>query len=107
LRTSRRASRAGARPTLPLDRRARRRRDVGSAPSVAGGGPSAPTRLERWLDEQIRFEGAWEAKVVKAILRSLSLLFERTIGSVQDLNRYRKELAQRLAAAGPGALRAA
>src|SRR5512134_785294 len=66
-----------------------------------------PDWLERWLDQQIRFDGAWEAKVVNAILRSLSLLFERTIGSVQDLNRYRKELAQRLAAAGPGALRAA
>jgi hypothetical protein len=66
-----------------------------------------PGWLERWLDEQIRFDGAWEAKVVQAILRSLSLLFQRTIDSVQDLNRYRKEVAQRLAEAAPGKLRAA
>jgi len=66
-----------------------------------------PEWLERWLDEQIRFDSAWEAKVVRAILRSLSPLCHRTIYSVQDLNRYRKEVAQRLAAATPGTLRAA
>jgi hypothetical protein len=66
-----------------------------------------PEWLERWLDEQIRFDAAWEAKVVQAILRSLSLLFQRTIGSVQELNRYRKELAGRLAAPAPETLRAA
>ena len=59
-----------------------------------------PGWLERWLDEQIRFDKEWETKVVDRILHNLSLLFERTFSSVQDLNRYRKEVAARLAAAG-------
>jgi hypothetical protein len=54
-----------------------------------------PEWLERWLDEQIRFDRAWEAKVVAAILRNLSVLFRRSIATVQDLNRYRKALAPR------------
>jgi hypothetical protein len=33
----------------------------------------------------------------------MSLLFERSFSSVQELNRYRKEVAQRLAAAAGGA----
>ncbi|MCX7893064.1 MAG: ferritin-like domain-containing protein [Burkholderiales bacterium] len=56
-----------------------------------------PAWLERWLDEQIRFDREWEAKVVRMILRNLSLLFDRTFASVQELNRFRKELAARLA----------
>jgi len=62
-----------------------------------------PGWLERWLDEQIRFDKEWETKVVERILHNLSLLFERTFNSVQDLNRYRKEIAARLqsAAAAP------
>ena len=55
-----------------------------------------PGWLERWLDEQIRFDKEWETKVVERILHNLSLLFERTFNSVQDLNRYRKEIAARL-----------
>ena len=55
-----------------------------------------PGWLERWLDEQIRFDKEWETKVVDRILHNLSLLFERTFNSVQDLNRYRKELAAKL-----------
>ena len=55
-----------------------------------------PGWLERWLDEQIRFDKEWETKVVDRILHNLSLLFERTFNSVQDLNRYRKEIAARL-----------
>jgi hypothetical protein len=55
-----------------------------------------PGWLERWLDEQIRFDKEWETKVVDRILHNLSLLFERTFSSVQDLNRYRKEIAARL-----------
>ena len=62
-----------------------------------------PGWLERWLDEQIHFDKEWETKVVDRILHNLSLLFERTFGSVQDLNRYRKEIAARLQAAA-GAL---
>ena len=61
-----------------------------------------PGWLERWLDEQIRFDKEWETKVVDRILHNLSLLFERTFNSVQDLNRYRKEIAARLRAADSG-----
>jgi hypothetical protein len=58
-----------------------------------------PEWLERWLDEQIRFDKAWESKVVAAILRNLSILFHRTLGTVHDLNRYRKDLASKIPAA--------
>ncbi|MFZ5541607.1 MAG: ferritin-like domain-containing protein [Pseudomonadota bacterium] len=57
-----------------------------------------PTWLERWLDEQIRFDDAWESKVVERILHNMGLLFERTFNSVQELNRYRTEVTARLAA---------
>lgn len=52
-----------------------------------------PGWLERWLDEQIRFDGNWEAKVAERILHNLSLLFEQPFHSVQELNRFRKSLA--------------
>ncbi len=52
-----------------------------------------PAWLERWLDEQIRFDRAWEDKVVKVILHNLSLLFGRRFESVKDLNRFRKDIA--------------
>jgi len=55
-----------------------------------------PDWLERWLDGQIKFDGVWEKKVVDRILHNMSLLFERSFETVQDLNRYRKEIAQRL-----------
>ncbi len=54
-----------------------------------------PQWLERWLDAQIRFDRTWENRVVSMLLRNLSSLFDRTIGSVADLNRYRKELRAR------------
>ena len=57
-----------------------------------------PGWLEVWLDTQIRFDKEWETKVVDRILHVLSLLFERSFGSVQELNRYRKEVLARLAA---------
>jgi hypothetical protein len=56
-----------------------------------------PEWLERWLDAQIRFDKEWESKVVTMILRNLSILFDRTFASVQELNRFRKEIAARLA----------
>ncbi|MGA1286393.1 MAG: ferritin-like domain-containing protein [Rubrivivax sp.] len=56
-----------------------------------------PAWLERWLDKQIQFDHAWETRVVERILHNLGLLMERSFGSVQELNRYRKELAQALA----------
>ena len=57
-----------------------------------------PEWLEAWLDNQIRFDTAWEKKVVDRILHNVSLLFERTFATVQELNRYRKEVVGRLAA---------
>jgi hypothetical protein len=56
-----------------------------------------PEWLERWLDDQIKFDGVWEKKVVDRILHNMSLLFERTFDTVQELNRYRKEVVARLA----------
>ena len=55
-----------------------------------------PGWLERWLDEQIRFDSDWEQRVIDRILHNLSLLFGRSIASAQELNRYRREMAQRL-----------
>ena len=56
-----------------------------------------PAWLERWLDKQIQFDHAWETRVVERILHNLGLLMERSFGSVQELNRYRKELTQAIA----------
>lgn len=58
-----------------------------------------PGWLEKWLDEQIRFDSTWEKKVAERILHNLSLLFDRTFASVQELNRFRKEVSLSLAAA--------
>ena len=52
-----------------------------------------PSWLPRWLDEQIRFDRVWEQRVVGMILTNLSLLFDRTFASVQDLSRFRRSLA--------------
>lgn len=52
-----------------------------------------PDWLERWLDEQIQFDAEWEKKVVDRILHNLSLLFDQSFTTVQELNRYRKSLA--------------
>jgi hypothetical protein len=59
-----------------------------------------PAWLERWLDQQIQFDSVWENKVVDRILHNMGLLFERSFASVQELNRYRKELARNLMAPG-------
>jgi hypothetical protein len=63
-----------------------------------------PDWLEHWLDQQIRFDATWETRVVKRILHNLSLLLERSFRTVQELNKYRKELARELALSvgGPG-----
>jgi hypothetical protein len=49
-----------------------------------------PDWLERWLDEQLRFDAVCEQRVVRAILRSLSALFGEPFETVRDLNRFRK-----------------
>ncbi len=58
-----------------------------------------PAWLEHWLDTQIKFNTDWETKVVDRILHNMSLLMEQKFKSVQDLNRYRKELTREIAAA--------
>ena len=52
-----------------------------------------PEWLERWLDEQIRFDREREKKVSQMILLNLSKLFDVPIRSLQDLSRYRRALA--------------
>ncbi len=52
-----------------------------------------PGWLERWLSEQIRFDKAWEARVIGGILRNLSSLFEQKFETVGELNRFRKQIA--------------
>jgi hypothetical protein len=68
-----------------------------------------PDWLEHWLDTQIHFDAVWETKVVERILHNLSLLMERSFTTVQELNKFRKELAPHLAAglgvnASPGSV---
>jgi len=62
-----------------------------------------PEWLERWLDTQIQFDSVWEGKVVDRILHNLGLLLERSFASVQELNRYRKEITAAVAAAAAAA----
>jgi hypothetical protein len=56
-----------------------------------------PDWLEHWLDNQIKFDAVWESKVGERILHNLSLLMNRSFKTVQELNRYRKELAATIA----------
>jgi len=55
-----------------------------------------PDWLEHWLDKLIKFDAVWENKVGDRILHNLSLLMNRSFKTVQELNRYRKELAASL-----------
>jgi hypothetical protein len=55
-----------------------------------------PDWLEHWLDKQIKFDAVWESKVGERILHNLSLLMNRSFKTVQEFNRYRKELAASL-----------
>ena len=61
-----------------------------------------PAWLERWLDTQIQFDAVWESKVVERILHNIGSLMDRSFASVQELNRYRKEVAAAIAAAARG-----
>ncbi len=51
-----------------------------------------PVWLEHWLDKQINFDKAWEKKAVDMMLLHMSKLFGRPIKTLQELNRYRREL---------------
>jgi hypothetical protein len=55
-----------------------------------------PEWLERWLDKQIQFDTVWENRVVERILHNMSLLMDRSFATVQELNRFRKEMAARI-----------
>jgi len=57
-----------------------------------------PEWLEHWLDKQIDFDAVWEGKVVERILHNMSLLMNQSFKTVQELNRYRKELSREIAA---------
>ena len=54
------------------------------------------------MGKQIQFDAVWEGKVVERILHNMSLLMERSFASVQELNRFRKEVTAKLAAAAKG-----
>jgi hypothetical protein len=58
-----------------------------------------PDWLEQWLDTQIQFDAAQEDKVSARILHNLSLLLHRRFETVQELSRYRRQLARELAQA--------
>jgi len=60
-----------------------------------------PEWLEGWLDKQIQFDAVWENKVVDRILHNLGLLFERSFQTVQELNRYRREMGAAIASVVP------
>ncbi|WP_028310688.1 ferritin [Derxia gummosa] len=62
-----------------------------------------PDWLERWLDSQIGFDADWEKKVVERILHAAGLLLGRKFETAQELNRYRKEISGRIAAAAGAA----
>lgn len=55
-----------------------------------------PEWLENWLDNQIKFDKSWETKVVDRILHNMELLFDKKFLTVQDLNKYRKEVNKNL-----------
>ncbi|MFN0163232.1 MAG: ferritin-like domain-containing protein [Burkholderiales bacterium] len=63
-----------------------------------------PVWLEHWLSRQIDFDRNWERKVVERILHNVSILFDRTFTSVQDLNRYRKEVSRKVGETLAGAI---
>jgi len=56
-----------------------------------------PLWLEHWLDTQIKFDAVWESKVVERILHNMGLLMNRSFQTVQELNRFRKDLMAQLA----------
>jgi len=82
------ASRAG-KPLHPTNLHVNK--DMFPADTVQSRLPD-PEWLENWLDHQIRFDKVCENKVVQSILAKLSTLYDRTIESAGDLNRFRREL---------------
>ncbi len=60
-----------------------------------------PQWLEHWLSQQIKFDAEWETKVVERILHNMGLLMNQSFATVQELNRFRKQLMSRLAPTAP------
>jgi hypothetical protein len=60
-----------------------------------------PEWLEHWLDKQIDFDAVWENKVVERILHNMGLLMNQSFATVQELNRFRKQLMGGLAPTAP------
>ena len=54
-----------------------------------------PGWLEKWLDDQIKFDKGWEKKVADRILHNLSLLFDETFNNVKELNLFRKKIVKK------------
>ena len=61
----------------------------------------SPGWLENWLDNQINFDKEWETRVSGRILHNMSLLMGTTFNTVQELNRYRKEVTREAAKVQP------
>jgi Fatty acid desaturase len=53
-----------------------------------------PGWLDRWLEEQIAFDAACEARVIERILATLSNLLGQELKDARDLSRYRRSLAR-------------
>ena len=66
-----------------------------------------PEWLEKWLDTQIQFDSVWENKVVERILHNLSSLMGQSFASVQELNRFRKQMLKSIEAGMEGSTPAA
>ena len=54
-----------------------------------------PGWLEKWLDDQIKFDKGWEKKVADRILHNLSLLFDESFNNVKELNLFRKKIIKK------------
>ena len=52
-----------------------------------------PGWMERWLNQQIKFDREWQQRVIARILESLSRILKTKLESVRDLQHYRKQLA--------------
>jgi len=66
-----------------------------------------PQWLEHWLSQQIKFDAEWETKVVERILHNMGLLMNQSFATVQELNRFRKQLMNALAASPADRVQAA
>lgn len=56
-----------------------------------------PQWLERWLDQQIRFDADWAQRVDTMILKNLSRLFDHEIRHTRDLLRIKRSLERKAA----------